>query len=229
MGPIKMEDKKTTIREGPNKFQKKTPTQPKRRKKEAQEAWKQKKARVLWPNQRKQMLGPVCLSPKTLLQQPRKEKGLLPRWNISLILTPTQTNCPGQNEKPTFEPTNGIVIDLNPKSSLDLNFSTTTFHALFGEDTSSSSNPNTQKVPPDINTLPTKTFHEFARNSTLNIQLSQSEMDPGNRDRSRPSSSSGMVDGRTEPEIQNQEIIPGRHGSVPNISEATQDLETNVG
>lgn len=99
-----------------------------------------------------------------------------------------------QLEKPIFKPISNIVIDLNTSSSTDVHL--TDIHPIHSviETLPFSSNPSSHKIPPDIQALPTQTYHEYARSANNKDQFIQSENPPRHRDKSNSPSRSRMVD-----------------------------------
>lgn len=172
------------------------------------------------------ILDPTWASPEITHKAAKREKGPLPRLNIDLrpTLCLNKITQP-QNNKPTFQPTCAISIDLNPKDN-PINIFTDASSSSLPE---KSTSPPNLKIPPDITNLSTQTYHEFARNQSSNNQLPQNSMVSRSRERSCSPSRGLLVAGGNKHEDQAQGSVLGELGSVPNLNQTAQETEAYFG
>lgn len=134
------------------------------------------------------------------------------KFEYNPLLIQTQPNL----ALPTFKPTSSIVVDLN--TSTDIVFSNSPSSSSSGGIPPLSPNPNTIKAPSDINSLPTQTYHEYARSLVKASQLSQDPHIDRTRDRSNSPSRGHLVAGGSENE--------GKIRGAPGVAETPQGNET---
>lgn len=119
----------------------------------------------------------------------------------------------GSKSKPIFKPINSVSIDLNLANPIHTTNLTPPSPVQINPPISLSVHRSHNKKPPDPSTLPTLTYHEYARNAENAIQSPQDVSVTRVRDRSISPGRSYLVDGGNDTEAKALRTVSGGNGS----------------